>query len=321
MNIENDIKVSVCVVTYNQENYIAECLESLVNQVTNFRYEIIVGEDCSTDNTRAVVQRYVEKYPDLIVPLFYKENLGPVENIKQVYKKAKGKYIAHMDGDDMALPNKLQKQFEILENNLDCNICSHDVARINSKGVNQNNDWIYPEKVYNLFDLYHKLPFFAHSSKMFRNKYKASFWDNLLNENYILDIDVHVANTMDGNIYHLAELLGQYRINVGVSFQSKVNPILPLGVIRVFNKALILFKEDKKKIAQIQKSYAYAILQYAYNVAIFDNDVVLFKKYVNLSLSIKFIGLNQLIFKLATYFPILFFPEFKLRSKIRYNLE
>ena len=152
MNIENDIKVSVCVVTYNQENYIEECLESLVNQVTNFRYEIIVGEDCSTDNTRAVVQRYVEKYPDLIVPLFYKENLGPVENIKQVYKKAKGKYIAHMDGDDMALPNKLQKQFEILENNLDCNICSHDVARINSKGVNQNNDWIYPEKVYNLFD-------------------------------------------------------------------------------------------------------------------------------------------------------------------------
>ena len=104
MNIENDIKVSVCVVTYNQENYIAECLESLVNQVTNFRYEIIVGEDCSTDGTRAIVQRYVEKYPNLIVPLFYKNNIGAVENIKKVYKKAKGKYIAHMDGDDIALP-------------------------------------------------------------------------------------------------------------------------------------------------------------------------------------------------------------------------
>ena len=86
MNIANDIQVSVCVVTYNQENYIAECLESLVNQVTNFRYEIIVGEDCSTDGTRAIVQRYVEKYPDLIVPLFYKENVGPVGNIKHIYK-------------------------------------------------------------------------------------------------------------------------------------------------------------------------------------------------------------------------------------------
>ena len=83
MNIENDIQVSVCVVTYNQENYIAECLESLVNQVTNFRYEIIVGEDYSTDGTRAIVQRYVEKYPNLIVPLFYKNNIGAVENIKK----------------------------------------------------------------------------------------------------------------------------------------------------------------------------------------------------------------------------------------------
>ena len=140
MSIENDIQVSVCVVTYNQENYIAECLESLVNQVTNFRYEIIVGEDCSTDGTRAIVQRYVEKYPDLIVPLFYKENLGPVENLKQVYKKAKGKYIAHMDGDDVALPNKLQKQYNILEYYTECNVCSHDAFRVNVNGESLKNN-------------------------------------------------------------------------------------------------------------------------------------------------------------------------------------
>ena len=83
-----DIQVSVCVVTYNQENYIAECLESLVSQQTEFKFEIIVGEDCSTDRTREIVQKYIEKYPDLIVPLFYKKNVGAVENIKQVYKLA-----------------------------------------------------------------------------------------------------------------------------------------------------------------------------------------------------------------------------------------
>ena len=64
---KDDIQVSVCVVTYNQENYIAECLESLVTQQTSFKFEIIVGEDCSTDGTRAIVQQYVEQYPDLIV--------------------------------------------------------------------------------------------------------------------------------------------------------------------------------------------------------------------------------------------------------------
>ncbi|NUE94748.1 glycosyltransferase, partial [Acinetobacter seifertii] len=85
MNQINEIKVSICVVTYNQEKYLAECLEKLVHQQTNFSFEIIIGEDCSTDNTRAIVQEYYEKYPDLIIPILYKENVGAIENILQVY--------------------------------------------------------------------------------------------------------------------------------------------------------------------------------------------------------------------------------------------
>jgi len=318
MNIENDIKVSVCVVTYNQENYIAECLESLVTQQTSFKFEIIVGEDCSTDATRAIVQSYVEKYPNLIVPLFYKENVGPVENIKQVYKKAKGKYIAHMDGDDMALPGKLQKQFDILEQYPECNVCSHDMARIDADGVNKKNDWTYPENVYDLFDLYHKLPFFAHSSKIFRNKYTSSFWDNLLNENYILDIDVHIANMEDGNVYHINKVLGAYRTNVGVSLQrKKINPALPLGVIRAFEKGEVIFGNNPDQLIEIRKLYAHAMLQCAYGYAIFEQNSELFKKYVNLSFQKKFIGINQIIFKIATYVPNLAFKIFSIRSKLR----
>lgn len=319
MNIENDIQVSVCVVTYNQENYIAECLESLVNQVTNFRYEIIVGEDCSTDGTRAIVQRYVEKYPDLIVPLFYKENLGPVENIKQVYKKAKGKYIAHMDGDDIALPGKLQKQFEVLEKNKDCNICSHDVDGINEYSKKRKINWNYPEGRYNLYDLYQKMPFFSHSSKMFRNKYDTKYWDSLLVDNSILDIDIHVSNLEDGDIYHLAEKLGKYRVNVGVSYQKKVNPALPLGVIRVFNKGLKLFENDPVKTDRIKSIYAHHLLQCAYNYAVFDKNKKNFIHYVNLSLEIKSIGWKQYIFKMGGYVPNIFFFLIKLRSIFKYG--
>lgn len=320
MNIPNNIQVSVCIVTYNQEKYIAECLESLVTQRTNFSFEIIVGEDCSTDNTRSIVKQYAEKYPELIVPLLYDKNVGAVENVKQVYQKAKGKYIAHLDGDDLALPNKLQKQFDILEKNIDCNVCSHDMVRIDVKGVNQKNDWTYPENIYKLFDLYQKLPFFAHSSKMFRNKYEHLFWDDLLNEKYILDIDIHVANTLDGNIFHIGELLGGYRIDTGISFEDKVNPALPLGMKRVYDNAVIFFKNDPEKLLQIEKKYAHALLQYAYNYAVFDKDPKYFKEYVNLSLKRKYIGIVQLIFKLATYMPSLFFPLFRIRSKMRYNL-
>lgn len=79
------IKVSVCVMTYNQEKYIGQCLESLVTQETDFDFEIIVGDDFSTDGTRDVIQEYQKKYPDIIKPVFRDKNVGITENIKEIY--------------------------------------------------------------------------------------------------------------------------------------------------------------------------------------------------------------------------------------------
>lgn len=316
---KDDIQVSVCVVTYNQEKYIAECLESLVTQQTTFKFEIIVGEDCSTDNTRKIVQQYVEQYPDLIVPLFYEENVGAVENVKRVYKAARGKYIAHMDGDDMALPNKLQRQFDTLEVNADCNICSHDMQCLDINN-SKRNSWIYPARKYNLLDLYKKMPFFAHSSKMFRNKYSSLFWDRLLSKSYILDIDVHVENLIDGDIYHIGEFLGKYRVSSGVSHTNqKVNPALPLGAVRVFEKGLTLFKNDNKKVEELKVAYALAMLQCAYNYAIYDKDKELFSMYVKKSLDQKIIGLKSIVFILASMFPFIFFKLFSIRNSYKEN--
>lgn len=318
MNQENDMQVSVCVVTYNQENYIAECLESLVTQQTNFKFEIIIGEDCSTDGTRAVVQSYVERYPSLIVPLFYKNNIGAVENIKQVYKKAKGKYIAHMDGDDIALPGKLQKQFDALELHSDCNVCTHDVYKIDGLGRNIKSSISFPEGEYSLFDLYCNFPFFAHSSKMFRNNYNVIFWDGLLNENYILDLDIHIANLIDGNIYHIGDYYGKYRVNTGISFAGgKVNPILSIGAERVFEKGKVIFMNDYQKLQIIKKLYARSMLGCAYEYAINDQDIEKFKEYVNKSVHESRIGLVQVFFEFGVIFPKLFFILLKIRDKLR----
>lgn len=318
MNVPNNIQVSVCIVTYNQEKYIAECLESLVTQRTNFSFEIIVGEDCSTDNTRSIVKQYAEKYPELIVPLLYEKNVGAVENVKRVYQKAKGKYIAHIDGDDLALSGKLQKQFDVLEARLDCNICSHDMLQIDFNGNSKESDWLYPENQYTLFNLYQKLPFFAHSSKMFRNKYNYEFWNNLLSKPYILDIDIHVENMKDGDIYHIGELLGKYRVASGVSNVNKrVNAALPLGAIRAFDKGLNIYQNDKDKLDEIKRLYALAMLQCAYNYAVYDKDQQLFKEYVEKSFQQKFIGLKQIVFKMAVIFPSIFFTFFTLRSEMK----
>ena len=245
MNIENDIKVSVCVVTYNQENYIAECLESLVNQVTNFRYEIIVGEDCSTDGTRAIVQRYVEKYPDLIVPLFYKENLGPVENIKQVYKKAKGKYIAHMDGDDLAMCDKLQKQFEALEENPDCVICGHNMVLIdsNSNDLSVKNNFDRNEEKIDWKKYIKKPSTFAHSSKFFLKETLRRKLEDKTLDKQTLDFELHLESLKFGDILYLEDKLGKYRQLAGISSNKNIYVIFNRGFFRMFNDCFNYFNE------------------------------------------------------------------------------
>lgn len=299
----NDIQVSVCIVTYNQEKFIAACLESLVSQKTNFKFEIIIGEDCSTDNTRAIIQNYVNQYPELIIPLFYEKNVGAVENIKRVYKKARGKYISHFDGDDTALPNKLQKQFDILEKNPSYNICSHNMVRIDKDGSDMNNDWTYPEGEYDLLGLYKKLPFFSHSSKMFRNKYNDEYWDNLFCEPNIMDADVHVVQLEDGNMWHIGENLGKYRVGVGVSFQFQENILaMFIGLSRAHERGFELLKDDNQK-RKLKKYYALFLIRYARGIAVYTEDKDLFKHCIKKSIQIKFIGLRQVVALVYYFFP------------------
>lgn len=313
----NDIQVSVCIVTYNHELFIAACLDSLINQRTNFEFEIIIGEDCSTDNTRSIIQDYANKYPNLIVPLFYEQNIGAVENIKRVYKKAKGKYIAHLDGDDVALPNKLQKQFDILEKNLSYNICSHNMIRIDNLNNNINDDWVYPEGEYDLLGLYKKLPFFSHSSKMFRNKYDDEYWDKLFCEPNIMDVDVHVVQLADGNMWHIGENLGQYRIGVGVSYQFQKNiPMMLDGLSRAYERGFVVLRQDMER-ELLKGYYALFLLKYAYLIAVNTNNKELFKYCIKKSLKIKFLGIWHIPILSLVLFPTISFWFLSFFNKLR----
>ena len=313
MTVENGIKVSVCVVTYNQENYIAECLDSLVNQVTSFKYEIIVGEDCSTDGTRAIVQNYVDKYPDLIIPLFYQNNMGAVENIKQVYKKAKGKYIAHLDGDDLALPGKLQKQFDILEKNLDCSICVHNMNAVDKNSIPMKVEFtVFDEKKYSLIDMYLINPFFIHSSKMFVNKIDE--YIDQLNEN-ALDIEIHIEQAKQGNIYFLEECLGTYRQFVGVTYNDKlINPLIPERIQDIYDK-FDVNKFTAADVNRVNKKYAYILLQYS-NHYILNDDYELAKDYLRKSKSYEY-SLLTLLFNIILICPDFFKKILVIRNRAK----
>ncbi len=111
------MKLSVFVVTYNQEKYIRQCLDSILMQEVDFDYEVVIGEDHGTDGTRAICEEYAAKYSQVrLLPL--KERLGIAGNWKRVLGECRGEYIALCEGDDYWIdPKKLQKQVDILDSN------------------------------------------------------------------------------------------------------------------------------------------------------------------------------------------------------------
>ena len=121
------MKLSVLMLAYNQEAFIREALESVLAQQTTFDFEIVIGEDCSTDTTRSIIQSYQAAHPGKIRGLYRAENVGMIENFIQGYRACQGEYIAMLEGDDYWVdPCKLQKQVDFLESHPDFSICFHD---------------------------------------------------------------------------------------------------------------------------------------------------------------------------------------------------
>ena len=108
-------KVSVLVLAYNQERYIAQAIQSALDQQTEFAIEIVIGEDCSTDRTRDILKRLAEDNPDLIRLLLREKNLGGTENFYDTLRQCRGEYVAMLEGDDYwTNPQKLQMQADAL---------------------------------------------------------------------------------------------------------------------------------------------------------------------------------------------------------------
>lgn len=109
-------KVSICMVTYNHDKFIAQAIESVLNQRTSFDYELVIGEDCSTDKTREIVLKYANKYPDKIRPMIREKNMGSAQNSLQVLSECRGRYIAFLEGDDYWTdPLKIEIQSNLLD--------------------------------------------------------------------------------------------------------------------------------------------------------------------------------------------------------------
>lgn len=134
-------------VTYNHEAYIAQAIESVLMQDTSFPVELVIGEDCSTDGTRAIVKGYAERYPGIIRALLHDRNVGMQANGLGVLAAARGGYIALLDGDDYWTdPAKLQRQVDFLDHSPDFSLCFHS-ADMQFHQDGELRHWQYPQQL------------------------------------------------------------------------------------------------------------------------------------------------------------------------------
>lgn len=176
-----DIMVSVIVIVYNQEKYIEEALNSILRQKTEFTYEILISDDASTDSTPEILKSFKHRYPDKIRLILRKRNVGATANAYGLLIKAKGKYIASLEGDDYWSDElKLQRQTEFLEKHPEFIGIENSCLVVNEDGIpipemNRNDGyqfWMFSQKRYTFDDFCHwKMP--GHMSAMlYRNIYR-----------------------------------------------------------------------------------------------------------------------------------------------------
>ncbi len=244
----DDIVVSVICNTYNHENYIEQCIKGFLLQETNFKFEVLIHDDASTDKTAEVIRKYEKQYPDIIKPIYeevnqYSLHVGITANI--MLPKAKGKYFALCEGDDYWIdPQKLQKQVDYMESHPDCTFCIHNAIRVNPEGkevgriatVQNSRELSCHELIVNSGDYCATNSIMA---PMALTKNLPEFYSK-----FFLDYITQIYFSSKGKSYCFEEYMSAYRVNTPGSWtlRTKSNDARVKHQQRVIN-ALTQFNE------------------------------------------------------------------------------
>ena len=213
-----DPKLSVILITYNHEKYIEKALDSVLSQVTDFPFEIVIGDDCSPDDTKNIIREYRDKYPDIIRIVHREKNTGrPTLNVYETTMKCRGDYLAYLEGDDYWTDSdKLQKQMDFLNEHPEYIACTHSHKMIDDNG----NDITDPEilKISDMFtmDDFEKSGFWPghYASVVSKNIYKNKKHDYTIlykSHDFVDDGQILLFLLMEGKIYRLDDEMSVWR--------------------------------------------------------------------------------------------------------------
>ncbi len=203
-------RVTVCIATYNHERYIRDCIMSVLAQADDVSLEVLIGDDQSTDRTEEIARLLAAKFPDVIRYFRHEKRLGPGGNYKFLIRRARGEYIAHLDGDDFWLPGKLTKQISVMDNDPGVSASYTNTLCIDDNcvavGVFNNPQ---PSE-FGINYLLSQGNFLNHSSILYRSCEKQELVDWLPN---FVDYKIHIMLARQGKISYLNCLGVVYRVN------------------------------------------------------------------------------------------------------------
>jgi len=223
--LDSEIIVSVQMLSYQHVEYIRMALDSILMQKVNFKYEIVIGDDCSTDGSQLLLLDYKKRYPDIFKLILHKKNVGTMKNVISVLKHCNGKYIAFLECDDFWTDEyKLQIQVDFLNDNKDFAACYHNTNVI---GDDKKECRLYKAAHYDItsFEQYFKyIPAIPTASLIMRNFIRDSnCYQYFTKTKYIGDRIVHALILLHGKIKYIDKTMCAYRYitNGNTSFSSK----------------------------------------------------------------------------------------------------
>lgn len=232
-----NVRVSICCLVYNHEKYLRQCLDGFLMQKTNFKYEIIVHDDASTDSSADIIREYAAAYPDLIKPIFQHENqYSKNEGISwtHLYPAATGDYIATCEGDDYWTDEtKLQRQFDIMEQYPDVTLCTHKVRFVFDDGtpspkVKPQSQALDADMKLDNFDVIFNPDYcpFHTTSFFFRRASIAPFFNNrpaFIANADVEDYPLQLLLAAQGSFFYLSREMSCYRAFRSSNWSAEIN--------------------------------------------------------------------------------------------------
>ena len=232
-------KLSVVVLAYNHETFIEQALASVLMQEVDFSYEVIVGEDCSTDGTRARVAALAAQHPDALRPVYHARNGGMGANLRACLTACRGEYIALLEGDDYwTSPHKLQRQVDWLDEHPDFALCFHPVAERYDDGTPPpapNPAPAAPRDVYTFEDfLVPGATLASTGATVLRNVLPT--WPDWLFAANPIDFSLAALYSEHGPAKRLPEVMGVYRIHRGGVWSGAARHQNSMRLLRMYEQ-------------------------------------------------------------------------------------